>query len=482
MGVDVAYIAAWVLPALVGGGIWTALSGRSRWAFDFPAAIGGGWLIGVFVAAGCARLVALADTAHAFSRALPWYVAIGIGAGFAAIVRLRRVPAGSATPIEAASMLSRVLWWLLLAWIVFRFWVIGDEASLRPVFPWDAWSAWSIKPKTWFLTGYFEPYVSMLDWLSNTDRDLRTAASWSYPELLAWVQLWFASAAGAWNEPLVGVTWCGTLAAFALAAYGYWRALGLASWVALALVYGLVSLPLIDAHVPLAGYADLWVALTLGLATLAWTRWLIGREPRQLALATGIALCLPVIKLEGMVWLISFCAVGAVDLVPLHRRRLVLWGVPVVLIASALVAALVSSHSGRNWIEIPSLGTFALAWHGVGGAMIASLFTLPNWHLLWYVVPVLLVVRRRRFRNDRAARMLGLMLLIDFAFLFALFFLTTASAWAQDFTSANRLILQLVPSVFVLAAVLLRPMTRPGEVSVATRRRVEASVEQTVPA
>jgi len=482
MGVDVAYIAAWVLPAAVGGGLWVALSGRSRWAFDVPAAIGAGWLIGVFVAAGCARLVALADTAHAFSRALPWYVAIGIGAWFAAIVRLRRAPAGAATPIEAGSMLSSVLWWLLLAWIVFRFLLIGDEASLRPVFPWDAWSAWSIKPKTWFLTGYFEPYVSMLDWLSHTDRDLRTAASWSYPELLAWVQLWFASAAGAWNEPLVGVTWCGALAAFALAAYGYWRALGLASWVALALVYGLVSLPLIDAHVALAGYADLWVALTLGLATLAWTRWLIGREPRQLALATGIALCLPVIKLEGMVWLISYCAVVALDLVPLRRRRLVLWGVPIVLVASAIVAALVSSHSGRNWIEIPSLGTFALAWHGVGGAMIASLFTLPNWHLLWYVVPVLLVVRRRRFRDDRAARMLGLMLLIDFAFLFALFFLTTASAWAQDFTSANRLILQLVPSVFVLAAVLLRPTTERGEVSVATRGRVEASVESNVPA
>jgi hypothetical protein len=32
----------------------------------------------------------------------------------------------------------------------------------------------------------------------------------------------------------------------------------------------LVSLPLIDAHVALAGYADLWVAITLGLAVLAW--------------------------------------------------------------------------------------------------------------------------------------------------------------------------------------------------------------------
>ena len=89
-----------------------------------------------------------------------------------------------------------------------------------------------------------------------------------------------------------------------------------APWIALALVYALVSLPLIDAHVALAGYADLWVALTLGLATLAWTRWLIRREPSQLALALGLALCLPAIKLEGTVWLLVFAAIVVLDLVP----------------------------------------------------------------------------------------------------------------------------------------------------------------------
>jgi Ca2+/H+ antiporter len=73
-------------------------------------------------------------------------------------------------------------------------------------------------------------------------------------------------------------------------------------------------------------------------------------------------------------------------------------------------------------------------------------------------VPVLIVIQRRRFGIDRAVRLVGLMLLVDFALLFVLFFLTTASAWAQDFTSANRLILQLVPSVIVLAALLLRPI------------------------
>ncbi|HEV7489365.1 MAG TPA: hypothetical protein VGO25_01075 [Rhodanobacteraceae bacterium] len=483
MGLDFAYIAAWLLPAFVGGGIWMALSARARWVADIPAAIGAGWLIGLFVAAGCARLAAFGDTAHAFSRAWPWYAAIGVGAWIAAIARVRRMPPESPPRVEAFSVAFRALWWLLLAWIAFRFAVIGDEASLRPVFPWDAWSAWSTKPKTWFLTGHVEPYVSMLNWLANPDQALRTAASWSYPELLAWVQLWFASAAGAWNEPLVDVAWCGALMAFSFAAYGYWRALGLAAWIALALVYGLVSLPLIDAHVALAGYADLWVALTLGLATLAWTRWLTLREPRQLALATAIALCLPLLKLEGMVWFVAFCAVVAFDLVPPRRRRLALLCIPALLIVGALVAGFAANLQGESWIEIPSIGSFALAWHGVGGAMVASLFTLPNWHLLWYIIPVLLFVRRARFREDRAARMIGLMLLIDFGFLFALFFLTTASAWAQDFTSANRLILQLVPSVFVLAAVLLRPMADPStDVSVAIRRRAQANAARTVPA
>jgi hypothetical protein len=70
-------------------------------------------------------------------------------------------------------------------------------------------------------------------------------------------------------------------------------------------------------------------------------------------------------------------------------------------------------------------------------------------------------------------------LLIDFAFLFVLFFLTTASAWAQDFTSANRLILQLVPSVLVLAATLLRPLP---DVSREPVRRAETSVAPSVPA
>ena len=480
MGDSTDYFVAWLLPMLVGAGIWFALR-SARAAGDALAAIGAGWLIGVFAAAACARLTAGTDTDHAFSHAWPWLAGIGVVAWSVAIARWRRVREGLPTVDGAMPFALRVAVSLLLLWIVVRFLAIGEEALLRPVFPWDAWSAWSIKPKTWFYLGHVEPYVSMLDWLTHPKDALRTAASWSYPELLAWVQLWFAGAAHSWNEPLVDVAWCGALAAFALAAYGYWRSFGLVPWVALVLVYALVSLPLIDAHVALAGYADLWVALTLGLASLAWTRWLIRRDRGQWMLAVATALCLPLVKLEGTVWLLVFAAVVVLDLVPRRWRwRTVLSIAALFVVGVSVAIGLGSIRMSWNEIDIPSLGTFALAWHGVGGAMVASLFTLPNWHLLWYAVPVLLVWRRRRFRDDRAAQLLGLMLLIDFAFLFALFFFTTASAWAQDFTSANRLILQLVPSVFVLVAVLLRPEASLGT-TLSDRDTARASVRPSAP-
>ena len=464
MGVDFNYIAAWVLPLLTGSGLWIAFNGGVRRPGDPAVAIGAGWLIGVFVAAGCARWSAPADTAHAFAHAWPWVAAIGVIAWIAAIMRMRgaaiRVRFAEETSVQAGRFLwTRWSWWLLLLLIVVRFLLIGDEASMRPVFPWDAWSAWSMKPKAWFLAGRMEPYVPMLEWISHADAAVRTAGAWRYPELLAWVQLWFASAAGAWNEPLVDLAWTGALCAFALAAYGCWRAFALPPWIAMGLVYAFISLPLIDAHVALAGYADIWVAITLGLALLAWTRWLLFRERGQWLLALAIAFCLPMLKLEGMVWLLAFLMVVVLDLLPKARRLRLTIAAGALLAAGAFVALLFGVgvvRLVRDGVEITSLGTFGLGWHSVGGAMVASLFTLPNWHLLWYLVPLLLILRARRFRDDRSARLLGLLVLFDFAFLFVLFFLTGAGAWAEDFTSANRLILQVVPSVFVLASVLLR--------------------------
>ncbi|MGB8376930.1 MAG: hypothetical protein WCE70_00470 [Rhodanobacteraceae bacterium] len=469
-----AYTLAWLLPGFTGAGIWLALNRGLRAHGDWAAALGGGWIVGVFLAATIARWTATADTVHAFADAAPWLGGIGMLAWAIVIWRHRRTlatiasgePPAQPSRAPGADNNHRWLRWLgcaLIALVAWRLLTLGSEALLRPVFPWDAWSAWAVKPKTWFLLGHAVPFVSMADWLARPGLLTHTLSTWDYPELLAWVELWFASAAGTWNEPLVDVVWCGALAALLLAAYGQWRAIGVEAWLAMILVYALASLPLIDAHVALAGYADLWLATTLGLATLAWSRWLICRESGQWLLAIVLALWLPAIKLEGTVWLLGFAALVVLERVPSRWRWRSLFAVATVLLLALLFGDLSLPLPGLGWVhistrsvDIAALGSFDFGWHPVGRAIVASLFTLPNWHLLWYLLPALVLWRWQRIRDDSAVRSIGALLLLYMLFLFVLFFFTDAAVWAADYTSANRLILQIVPVVFALAAVLLR--------------------------
>jgi hypothetical protein len=463
------YLVAWLLPLWIGCGLWSLANGRRPFCGSTAASIGSGWIVGLYVAAAFAGWRASADTTHALACAAPWLTGLGVLVWIPAVWRLRMRTGsaahvanhGQASPVSRA---ARALWWLLLTLIVVRLALLADEASLRPIFPWDAWSAWAVKPKSWMLLGHADRYVPMLQWLTDPDSHARTLASWNYPQWLAWIEIWFASGAGGWNEPLVDLAWSGALAAFAVAAYGYWRGLGLRPIVAMGLVYALVSLPLIDAHVALAGYADLWLAITLGLATLAWSRWLIFRERGQWLLSAALVLCLPLIKLEGAIWVLLFSAVMVLDLLPPRWR----WRMAGAVVALCIVGLVCGGFSlpmlGLGWVRvawgsvtIPGVATFELSWHAaVGRAMLASLFTLPNWHLLWYAFPVVVALRWRRLLGDHAAHMLGLLVLLQLLFLFVLFFFTSAAAWAEDFTSANRLILQMVPTVFVVVAVLLR--------------------------
>ncbi len=455
------YFVAWLLPLATGTGICLALNRGRREPGDAAAALGMGFLLGVVLAAALCALLAQQDTNDAFSRAAPWLAGIGM-LGWAAVFAFRHPSRPPAWLANAGGFAVRFLWCLLLAAILIRLDVIINEALLRPTFPWDAWSAWAVKPKAWFLLGHHVPYVPMQEWLAQPGVDLRTSAIWDYPELLAWIQIWFASAAGGWNEPQINAVWTGALAAIGLASYGQWRALGIRPGLAMLLVYGLLSLPLLDAHAALAGYADLWLATAFGMAVLCWLRWLRQRNPGQLILGVFFALCLPLIKLEGAVWLLLLAAVMALGLLARSRR----WIVMVAIVAAVGLAIALGGFQipifGLGWIHvswgqvaIPALGELDLYWRPVGSAILSGLLTLPNWHLLWYLVPLVVVLRWQVFATDRSARSLGMMLASCTLFLFILFFFTDASAWAENYTSANRLVLHIVPAVFSLMALLL---------------------------
>jgi hypothetical protein len=91
-----------------------------------------------------------------------------------------------------------------------------------------------------------------------------------------------------------------------------------------------------------------------------------------------------------------------------------------------------------------------------------SLFLLPNWSLLWYLLLPLVAWRWRQLQRPDAA-MLGLLLAYGMLFLFVLFFFTDASRWAEDLTSLNRLLMHLVPLLlFWMALLACPPRDRPA--------------------
>ncbi|ANB19173.1 hypothetical protein [Dokdonella koreensis] len=465
------YLAAWLLPWLAGSGLVFAVLRPSLRGADAATVAGYGYFVGLLIAAGLASVLARDDVVQTFARVAPWLGAIAVVAWGAGVWLRRHRPGRALSRPEHDAPACR---WLrlataaLLALIGWRIGLLAADVLLRPTFPWDAWAAWQVKPKTWFLSGTALPFVAPGDWLMADGESLRTVSSWRYPDFLTWMQLWFASAAGGWIEPKINLAWCGALAALALAAYGQWRAIGLRAWLALVLVWGLVSLPLVDAHVALAGYADLWLMALFGLVVFAALRWVRTGAVEQGGLALGLLACLPLVKLEGAVWAMALLAVGLWSRMPPRWR----WGLAAVVVVSLAIVVVAGGVSlpvpGLGWariewgrIQLQPFGTIDLYWRPVGEVVLGSLFSLPNWHLLWYALPVLVLWRRDAFGRDPAAAWAGRALLGCLLLLFGLFFFTDASSWAVDYTSANRLVMQVVPAVFALAAVLLRGIGTP---------------------
>ena len=225
-------------------------------------------------------------------------------------------------------------------------------------------------------------------------------------------------------------------------------------------------------HAALAGYADLWVAAAFGLSVLSWMRWLHYRERSQLCLALVFALALPTLKMEGWVWTICLLAAIGFSALPLRWRRWIAISGLVLLVVLFPLGGLrfMSLHAGilnaDGSIAVPAIGPLALLLdlHWQSGALAGAaetLFAQPNWHLLWWLTPAILVWRWRELMAHDWLRLPALLLGICGALLLVLFFFTDASAWAQSYTAINRLVLQLVPAWMTVLALLLQGVYWP---------------------
>jgi hypothetical protein len=448
-----------VLPWLAGAAWLAALARRAGQRGLFQA-VAYGHLLGML------ELTLLGQAAGSFGARLSFgwiavtQAALAVG-GVAAYLLQRRAPVQPVTAVADDALGWRWLGVLAMALIVARLGTLAVDVLLRPLFPWDAWTQWATKARVWSGLHSLAPFITYDQWLSRTVPGYVDTAP-HYPPGIPFMQAWMALALGRWDDALINVPWLGAAAALAAGIYGQLRACGAGrAWSSFA-AYLALSLPLLDTHIALAGYADLHVALAYALALGALVAWERTGEPLQgIYFVCAVAL-LPWLKVPGFVWAATLLLGALVANFGQTGRRLVS-----VILATGIAALVLAATLFRN--KIISIAGRATA--DVAQPLADNLFGFDNWHLLWYLVPLIALLAWR----DAWGRMRGstTTLLAGGVFLAITLGFTRAANWIADYTTVNRALLHIAPAVILFGALLVHDWARPRPAVPAPAPRAE---------
>lgn len=371
----------------------------------------------------------------------------------------------------------QILFGLLLMALVVRLTGLALEVWWRPLYPWDAWTTWAVQPRVWAELQQMVPFTSPQHWLADANGSAYAIEAWNYPKTVPLLALWPTLAFGGWNETAANLPWLGCLLALGLGFYGQARVWGASPLTALIFTWLLLSLPLLDTHVALAGYADLWMATVFSLAVIAFIQWARDGDPWQGFLALTLALAGPLIKVEGAVWLLLFAPM----LLAARLRGRTLWvvsglamliGVGWWLIGGTVfsIPGLGEFHLTPHRIQVPYIGQFTLGYRGSWNPVVMNFLVMANWHLLWYLALATLgVALNFAIRHGLAAwqRAELTFIVASLLALFVLFFMTDAQRWAEQYTSINRVLLDFAPAfLFCILTAWVAP--RPAPVAAKT--------------
>ena len=349
----------------------------------------------------------------------------------------------TARPVVAEAGLARTPWRTVL-WILFvglatvRVAGIALETWWRPLFPWDAWDIWAPKTKIWFFSRDLGNFYGHFD---N-----------GYPPAINLIQLWSSLGLGTWDDARMNMAWPLMLGALGLAAYGQARAVGATPLVASITAWAMTSLPILNVHAVLAGYADLPLAVVYGMAAMALIVWSITGSWQQLVLAVAFAAMPPLYKIPGVIWSLTLVPAALVALLVRAPRRTALrWAVGLVALTIVAGAYLYARH--RNFAL--TLYQAQVRPHDSTGFITDNYLILGNYHLLWYalLVAVLLCARQA---VSAALRPATVLLATGLGFLAASFFFTNSAQWWGDYGTINRATLHFAPLVVFYLCVLSR--------------------------
>lgn len=433
-------LAALFLPWLLGV-VWL----RARWLkadeIVWPTLLGYGYLAGALGTTLVIRLLDASGIRLGFlniALALVLLIALGIWAGRG--MAWRGLHIGS--DWRALAGWHKAAFAGLLGLVAVRLGGLGLEIIWQPLFPWDAWSQWATKARVWFELGHLAPFVPPGPWMQGGGVYYDQAPH--YPPAIPLLQVWTSIGLGRWDDALMSLPWLMGAIALAMAFYGQARQWRIAPLFAMMFTYFLLSLPLLDAHIALAGNADLFMGAAYGLAAFAFFHWARSRDIWQGAMAILLGAGCALIKQPGIGWALTLLPAFLVAIAP--RAGLISSAMLGVL---GLAALTFFGQDGFSLLGYSLKLTFTPVWVPLWD----NLATLDNWHLLFYLAAaaLLLFVPRLFAPTYRAMTVLVVAAVV---FVLATFFFTHISAWVEDYTVVNRALLHLVPMLMFYLMVL----------------------------
>ncbi len=369
-----------------------------------------------------------------------------------------RAVSGADTPAgwAAGRGVENLLAGFLLCLIVLRVSLLAMEIYLRPVYPFDATMHWATKARVWFELAQIAPFVENGQWLRVGGDGVYTDHHPDYPATIPLLQAWMSLALGRWSESLINLPWLLGFVGLGFAFFAQARQAGSTPAAALVFTYLLLSMPLLNTHVALAGYADLFLGIGYCLAVMAFYNWSVGRQRWQLVLAALMAGACPLIKNEGFFWLLTFLPGLVVVFLPARQ---------VVILLSAGLLSL-----GLVLLVLP--GDMVIAGHSLEqlnlhfrpealGGLRDSLLVGDSWHLFPYLLLGLVVLAA--FRPGPAMENLSAIALVlasALVLFLVLFLFTKYAGGATRLTAGGRISLHLAPALLFFCLLLYGRLAR----------------------
>jgi hypothetical protein len=451
-------IAALALPVLLGG-LWlnllvppgTVARGALVWGYG---SLLGLLLIPLLIRGLDAVTVPLSFEATALSAGALMVLAI-VGGQF------KSKPSSTAPAVphtySSAPHIHKVLCIFLLSLIVIRVVTLGMEVWFRPLFPWDATMHWATKARVWFEFRTIVPFVDNSVWLNLGGEGVFTDRHPFYPQTIPLLQVWMNLAIGHWDESLMNLPWLLCFTGLGIAFYGQLRASKLSPVMAMTFTYLLLSLPLLNIHVALAGYADLFLGAAYCAAIMALHSWVSTKQRWQAILALLFVIACPLIKNEGMVWSLTF--IPALVLMLTTRRSAVKLGA---LISLLIIFLAILVHKNPVVVSDAMGQLTSFNSEGLVGT-VKSVFLHDNWHLLGFLLLALVPLGmflpdiNIKAYSEVIVTLTGAVALFLFLFLYTVF-----GEGASNFTGVGRLCIQLAPGLMFLCALMCNDLVNQG--------------------